>query len=40
MSGNKYLDSERETKNFSLDTIILKIPYTGETLEERTKNMK
>lgn len=40
MSGNKYLDSEKETVNFSLDKIILRVPYTGETLEERTKEMK
>gem|GEM_PF-6318093 len=40
MSGNKYLDSEQQTRDFSLEKIILKIPYTGETLEERTKDMK
>lgn len=34
MSGNKYLDSERQTKNFSLESIILKVPYTGELLED------
>ena len=30
MSGNKYLDSERETRNFNLNQIIMKVPYTGE----------
>lgn len=34
MSGNKYLDSERQTKNFSLESIILKVNYTGEQLED------
>ena len=40
MSGNKYLDSEKQTKDFSLNKIILRIPYTGETLEERTEELK
>ena len=40
MSGNKYLDSERETRNFTLENIIRKMPYTGESLEERTAEMK
>lgn len=40
MSGNKYLDSEMQTKFFSLDNIILKIQYTGESLEERVEGLK
>lgn len=40
MSGNKYLDSEKQTKDFSLNQIIFKVQYTGEKLEERTAEMK
>ncbi len=40
MSGNKYLDSERDTRSFSLDQIVMKIAYTGETLEKETANLK
>lgn len=34
MSGNKYLDSERETHNFTLDKILMKVPYSGDRLGE------
>ncbi len=40
MSGNKYLDSERQTRNFSLESIILKVTYTGETLQEQVEEIQ
>ncbi|MBP6910898.1 hypothetical protein KBC03_04900 [Patescibacteria group bacterium] len=40
MSGNKYLNSELQTKNFSLDSIIMRVSYTGDSLEERIKGLK
>lgn len=40
MSGNKYLDNERDTRTFSLDQIVMKIQYTWETLEKETANLK
>lgn len=33
MSGNKYLDSERDTHNFTLNKIIMKVEYSGDRLE-------
>ena len=35
MSGNKYLDSEKQTKNFTLDSIIFTVVYTGDKLDHR-----
>lgn len=40
MSGNKYMNSEVDTPSFSLEKILMKIPYSGEKLEEKTKDMK
>lgn len=40
MSGNKYLDSERDTKDFTLDKIVMKIEYTGAILEGEENTTK
>lgn len=40
MSGNKYMNSEVDTPNFSLEKILMKVQYSGDKLEEKTKDMK